>query len=373
MKKVFLSVLLFSVFAASPLRAAEEPKLPVAGREDALTFARFQSAAGRHLMLVSSYEAGKVTGIDLTALLGAEMDDPITVYRTLGYDALAAMEGPAIVTDVDRLVLPVDLTASHIAAGTNFPAHAEEASVDEGPFLFAKEVTPTAFNAPIPAAPGVLLDYEVELCVVALKTFPVDTPPDRAGLMMCNDVTDRASLMRHLDPFDVASGKGFTTGKSAPGYLPVGSLFVIPRDLRAFMPGIELRLYRNGELAQSARQSQAIWDFDEILNQARLRADIRWDYQDRKVGLPLPNGEVPARTAILAGTPDGTIFAGIDTMAMVMGSVDWLLGGWDRSIAYWIVERQIARAAAEGQYLQPGERVQIRADFLGELNNPIVE
>ena len=363
-------IILWSILMVLSYPAAA--KVDIAPRSDALTFARIGSPGAYQLMLVSSYVDGQVSGIDLSRSFGADADDPITLFAAQGYDALAAAEGPAMEVSIEDLALPVDLTASHIAVGTNFPAHAEEATVEDGPFLFAKEVVPTAFNAPVSQG-NALLDYEVELCFVALEDFDISSPPQSAGLILCNDVTDRAKLMRHLNPSDVTSGDGFTTGKSAPGYMPVGNLFVIPRDLRSFAPEIDLRLYRGTDLVQSAKQSLAIWDFDEILSQSAARADITWDYQGQQVGLPISNGSVPARTAVLGGTPDGTVFKGIDRMAMVMGVADWLLGGWNKPVTHWVIERHIARAYAHGTYLQSGETMTITTDHLGELMNPITD
>lgn len=363
-------IFIWSIFMVLSHPAAAE--VQIAPRTEALTFARVGSPGAYQLMLVSSYADGGVSGIDLSDGFGADADDPITLYAAQGYDALAAADGPALEAAVEDLTLPVDLTASHIAVGTNFPAHAEEATVDDGPFLFAKEVVPTPFNAPVSQGDA-LLDYEVELCFVALEDFDITSPPQRAGLILCNDVTDRAKLMRHLNPSDVTSGDGFTTGKSAPGYMPVGNLFVIPRDLRSFAPDVDLKLYRGNDLVQSAKQSLAIWDFDEILSQSAARADVTWDYEGRQVGLPTSNGIVPARTAVLGGTPDGTVFKGIDRMAMVMGVADWLLGGWNKPITHWVIERHISRAYAQGLYLQSGETMTITTDRLGELVNPITD
>ncbi|CDO60286.1 Fumarylacetoacetate hydrolase family protein [Candidatus Phaeomarinobacter ectocarpi] len=363
------------IFIWSILMVLSHPaaaEVAIAPRDVALTFARVGSPGAYQLMLVSSYANGRVSGINLSDGFGADADDPITLFAAQGYDALIAAQGAELDVAVEDLTLPVDLTASHIAVGTNFPAHAEEATVEDGPFLFAKEVVPTAFNAPV--SQGVaLLDYEVELCFVALEDFDITSRPRSAGLVLCNDVTDRAKLMRHLNPSDVTSGDGFTTGKSAPGYLPIGNLFVIPRNLRSFAPEVDLMLYRGSDLVQSAKQSLAIWDFDEILRQSADRADITWDYEGRQVGLPIANGVVPARTGVLAGTPDGTVFKGIDRMAMVMGVVDWLMGGWNKPLTHWVIERHIAGAMAQGNYLQPGETMTITADYLGELVNPIVE
>lgn len=370
---VFVMTLLGSTATAG---AADFGTVEIAPVTEALTFARVEEDGHYRLLLVSSYEKGVVTGVDVTAAAGAA--DPIDAYGRHGYEALAALAaGTSERLPVARLGLPADLTASHIAVGTNFPEHAKEATVTEGPFLFPKEVAPTAFDAEVPAGEA-LLDYEVELCFVALA--PVDLngaldghAPERMGLMLCNDVTDRAALMRHVDPADVTSGKGFTTGKSAPGFLPVGNLFVIPRALRPFAEAVELRLWRNGELKQAATQSEAIWDFDELLRQTKAREGTTWDFQGRQVSLPAPGGTIPARTAILAGTPDGTVFHGVNKSAMALGLWDFVAGGWDRPLTAHVVERHIAQEKASGTYLKPGERVQIAVRYLGEIDSLIAE
>ncbi len=364
----WIGVLLMTVVASGTAHAGTFGTVEIAPVEEALTFARDKT--GARLLLVSAYEGGEVTGIDLTAAFG--VSDPVALYNAKGYDAIASASGGEVTLPVSELGLPVDLTASHIAAGTNFPEHAEESTVEDGPFLFAKEVEPTPFDAPIPAGEA-LLDYEVELCFVALAPFGISQAPEEAGLILCNDVTDRAKLMRNVDASDVTSGKGFTTGKSAPGFLPVGNLFVVPRDVRAFAAVVELRLWRGEELKQSARQSEAIWDFDELVRQSAERQAVLWDFEGREVGLPIHDGIVPARTAILAGTPDGTVFQGVDRSSMALGAWDWLAGGWDRTIVSHVVERQIAKERDARRYLQPGERVVISVARMGELDNLVVE
>src|SRR3989338_2695101 len=247
----FVGILLMGMTVSHAAHAGTFGTVEIAPVEEALTFAR--NKAGTRLLLVSFYEEKQVTGIDLTLAFGAS--DTVALYNAKGYDAIAAASGEAVTLPVSELGLPVDLTASHIAAGTNFPEHAEESSVEDGPFLFAKEVEPTSFDAPIPAGDA-LLDYEVELAFVALEPFGISQAPAAAGLILCNDVTDRAKLMRNIDASDVTSRKGFTTANNPPGFLPVGNLFVIPRDLRAFASAVELRLWRGGELKKTASQPE---------------------------------------------------------------------------------------------------------------------
>lgn len=362
-----------TIMKTTIVEASVPGSVAIAPPEQALTFARTEVEGRHRLLLVSSYQQAKVTAIDLTSVLGPEMDDPITAYQRYGYDGLAmlANKGMTVSVPVSSLVMPLALAASHIAVGTNFPEHAEESTVKDGPFLFPKEVEPTPFDAPVKAGDA-LLDYEVELCFVTLAPTDLGQTVDRMGMMLCNDVTDRAKLLRNVDPFNVTSGKGFTTGKSAPGYMPVGNLFIIPKDVRDFSQTIELRLYRNGVLKQAARQSEAIWDFDELLRQTKSRSDATWDYQGKVVKLPVEQGVIPSRTGILAGTPNGTIVQGINKSAYALGLLDFLMGGWNKPLTYWVVERHIAQEVAKNNYLQPGETVSAKVDYLGEMVTPIM-
>ena len=208
----------------------------------------------------------------------------------MGYDRLrdalaSAPEFAAVEVPATELLAPVQLRDRHIAAGTNYPEHAGESGVKDGPFLFPKLVAPTGPRAPVSAGDG-LPDYEVELAWVALEPFAGERAPATMGLVLCNDYTDRATLLRHVDPWDPASGIGFTTGKSFPGYLPVGDLFVVPRDFRRFAADLELRLWVNGELRQQALVREHVWDVDEIVAQTHARRDTSWDDRGTRVALP---------------------------------------------------------------------------------------
>jgi 2-keto-4-pentenoate hydratase/2-oxohepta-3-ene-1,7-dioic acid hydratase in catechol pathway len=351
--------------------------LEIAPPSEALTFARtVEGGMPTRLLLVTAYEDGKVTGIDLSRALGRPVFDPVILYARLGrraiLEALDVIPASAAVTvDARALGLPVGLAGRHIAVGANFPAHAEEATVDDGPFIFVKDVHPTGPYAPIPAGDG-LLDYEAELCFVPMRDFPAVRPTAEMGLVLCNDVTDRATLLRKLDAFDIASGRGFAEGKSAPGYLPVGNLFVIPADVRAFAAALTLRLWVNGALRQEAPVYRAIWDTDEILRQAENRKGQAWPYGEGTIMLPFRQGRVPARTLILSGTPSGTVFDGVRFMHRFRGALDWLTGGWDRPVQQWVADRYIREQRQLRRYLGPGDVVTIQVDRMGLLQNPVV-
>lgn len=362
----------------SPYPDAEFPDMiKIAPLDEALTFARIQGESGPELLAVASWQGDHLAAWNISRTLGAEITDPISFFQERGYDSLKTefetrFPESAESFAVADLILPVDLTDSHIAAGTNFPEHAEESDVQEGPFLFAKEVTPTPGNASVSAG-AALLDYEVELAFVTLDDAPLPDAPQRMGLILANDFTDREALMRNINPRDITSGEGFTTGKSAPGYLPLGNLFVIPRDMNAFVAAMHLNLEVNGKLRQEAAMTEWIWDIQEIFRQTEARKDVTWKYKDGRVGLPIVNGAVPARTLVLAGTPDGTIFQGLSRGTMAKGALRWLAFGFNKSIVQRIIDSYVKDARKQKSFLQPGDVVIIQVERLGKIETRVVE
>jgi 2,4-diketo-3-deoxy-L-fuconate hydrolase len=361
---------------AGPLPSSAS--VAIAPLDEALTFARVPTPDGTsRTLLVLRYAGGSVEGIDLSVALGRPVDDPIEAYRSEGYAALKALALRAevvgrVVVPSDSLGIPIDLGRHHIAAGTNYPEHAGEAGVEDGPFLFAKLVEPTPPDAEVSAGNG-LLDYEVELAWVTLEDVRDGKPPKEMGLILCNDYTDRDTLLHHVDVSDVASGKGFTTGKSFPGYLPVGDLFVIPRDYRAFAEARELRLSVNGELRQKSLVSAQVWGIDEMFAEAWKRRDQRWDHHGEQASLFADGDVVKSRTLLMSGTPAGTVFQNVGASHKVRGVAAWVFGGFrTSSVTTSVVDTYVADPAVRATYLQPGDRVTIRVDYLGTIDNQIV-
>lgn len=104
---------------------ATAPTLKIASTNDALSFARL----GKQTIAVSSYTNGRVTGLPI----GNSGEDAIRLVNRLGYDgvrALIAAGGTPITANVADLAVPIDLRDQHIAAGTNYREHAEEATAD---------------------------------------------------------------------------------------------------------------------------------------------------------------------------------------------------------------------------------------------------
>lgn len=347
--------------------------IEIAPLDEALTFAR-SSGEGERLIAVRAYQAGLITGVDLTPLLTQPSEDAIDLINRLGQEAIRAFVQAAtdeVEVATARLGLPIRLGDQNIGVGTNYAEHAAESEVVGKPFLFPKMVQPTAWNAPIPAGDA-LLDYEVELCLVPLEAL-VPGSPVSGGLILGNDVTDRAVLLRNVDIADPQSGKGFTSGKSSLNYMPVGDLFVVPRNLPSFLKSLTLHLSVNGQVRQHAAATDWIWDLEEIVRQCRLKRDVRWAYWGGEARLAIGEAnEINARTVIMAGTPAGTVFHGVPTKDRVMGALGWLLSGCKGSMIAHVIERHIKSARAAKTYLQLGDQVDIRVDRLGCLSNRIL-
>jgi 2,4-diketo-3-deoxy-L-fuconate hydrolase len=370
----------FIGFRPQPVRMPQRPApatplaatIAIAPTDQALTFARAGKGAAAQTIVVTRYQDGVVTGVDLAPLLRPG-EDAIAAYNRLGYDAIAAFVASAkasVSHEAATLAIPVDLRALHAAVATNYPEHADEAKVDGGPFMFAKIAQPTSSRAAIPASKG-LLDYEVELCLVTLSALPSNAGA-KGGLILCNDVTDRAALLRGADINDIASGKGFTDGKSGAGFLPVGELFVVPRDLKVFVEPMQLHLFVNGEERQRTRVTDWIWDLDRLLVEIAKRRSVRWTWREGSAQLPVnKDGVLPDRTLVLAGTPAGTIFQGPGPATFVRGAFDWVAKFGHGSPIAAIVERTITDDRASRGYLQAGDVVTIRVDHMGTLENRV--
>ena len=204
----------------------------------------------------------------------------------------------------EQLGIPVNENYPHIAAGTNYRDHAEEVGHVGDPFVFPKFSRITPWNAGVTEAAR--LDYEVELCAVALTDHSASSPAQLAYIL-CGDYTDRWLLVKEMDLDGPMGPTGFPAGKGGETRFPVGSQLVIPKT-DDFYKEIELTLYLNGKLRQRSRAGLMIWSPHKAFNKALADCQVPY-YTEEEETVVTPSCEnVPARTLLLTGTPGGVMF-----------------------------------------------------------------
>jgi 2,4-diketo-3-deoxy-L-fuconate hydrolase len=280
-------------------------KIQTAPIDQALTFARLQTG---EVMLVFSADSLGVKGIDLGATSGRSFVDSVDAYHQLGGTQLRALatdqQSQAQLYKWEQLGIPVNETYPHIAAGTNYRAHAEEVGHVGDPFVFPKFSRITRWNASVNE--GARLDYEVELCAVPLKDHSAHSPAQFAYIL-CGDYTDRWLLVKEMDLAGPMGPTGFPAGKGGETRFPVGNLLVIP-EADDFYKDIELTLYLNGKLRQRSSAGLMIWSPRKALNKALDDCQVPY-FRGGKETVVTPSCEkVPARTLLLTGTPAGVMF-----------------------------------------------------------------
>ena len=372
---LLISLLYFQFCHASSFQSYST--VEIAPREQALTFARISSQNQFTTLGVVHYENGQLRAVDLNDALNAPSLDPISLFNSFGYEAIKSAIDESSATKIltvpaDQLTLPANFLQTHIAVGTNYKAHAEETDVTRTPFLFSKRVEPTAPYANVPLHSNAL-DWEVELAFVPLKDLSENTQPEFMGLILTNDFSNREILMHNVNINHIESAKGFAEGKSGIGLLPVGNLFIIPKDFRTFSNNIALSLSVNDQLKQQAFSQQMIWDADQILNEIWLAKDKTWNYQKNTIGLLKNKDRLPARTLILSGTPEGTAFQGVPISTKLKGVGKWIGSGFNSTVQFHVVNTYLEESYKQKRFLQVGDQVNIHANYLGVLSNIIGE
>lgn len=344
----------------------------------ALTFARVATADGPSVLAVTGYEDGAISGVDINAAAGTAFTEPIAAFNGLGYPALERIAGdpslPIVTVDSSDVLIALDTHAHHIGAGTNYVEHQAEATIEE-PFLFPKIAAPTDANEPLLAGTHGLLDYEVELGLVALEDITTQTGvPEHMGLILTNDWTDRELLVSQIEVDDLTGGAGFTNAKSQPGFLSTGDLFVIPADWQTYYQDLQLDLFVNGELRQRAHPSEMVWDAARVIDEVLATGDRTWDSDGVATPLTAVPGVISQGTILQSGTPEGVVYRAPDTRQRFLGFMEWAgtFGTNADSIVDSALQVYVREAHEAGVYLQPGDQVVTRADGLGQIFTTII-
>ena len=305
----------------------------IADPAEALTFARTSEG----LILVAAHQGDAITGANLTALYGEAATADLSAFITSEAGASSALNTAKLERySLDELINPIKFSYPSVAAGTNFREHAEEVYSDDPPFLFPKLTPPGFWNDAVPFVPRV--DFEAEVCAFPLADIRADEPLPTLGWVLCNDFTDRLTLIKEIDLGAPLGQTGFASGKGCAGCLPTGYLVVVPQS-PDFYRGVSVSLYVNDQLRQQFDLTEMILSIEEIVAKALTNAEVPYQKGADTV-LLLPGNEISKNSLILTGTGAGVLFKPLNI--------------WGQHF-----------------YLQRGDVVRTEATYLGHLSNRI--
>ncbi|MEM6856720.1 MAG: fumarylacetoacetate hydrolase family protein [Pseudomonadota bacterium] len=364
-----------ATFEAEPLVAS------VAGLDEATTLAQFAHKDGTvRTILVLGFTDETVTGIDLVALGGTVSDNPFAALASatdLPRSKKEAQALPQVNIPIDQLLATGSSGARHIGTGTNFPEHAQEAS-SGSVFQFPKFGSATPARTTVKHRPGILLDYEVELCmrfdrdIASLEDFDAATK----GVFLCGDFTNRNALVELADADNLDSGSGFSDAKSGPDFFPTGPFLVIPKDREAFIRKVRMTTSLNGEARQDARGSEMTLSFRELV--AKALDDMsqpRFLFNGGREFLAEP-AHIGREMTIMSGTAEGVIFTSPTRADIIEAFVDYTFaGGPAASQGFMDIAkaRFIANENATGHFLQPKDTVRHSSSSLGTIEVTVIE
>lgn len=359
------------LMAALALPAASAASATLAPMDQAHTFAQVRNGDRVSTLLVLRLDADKIDAIDLSeasTLHGADAFDVIKRFDASALDRLAREAKATRQYRLDRLLGVGPRGLAHIAAGTNYPAHGQEVGMDEA-FLFPKLSAAGGPRTSVAAVPGALLDYEVEVCARFDRELRsvADFDAARKGFFLCGDFSDRATLVRNINLKNVASGDGFADAKSGPDRFPTGALLVVPRDWKAFLGGVTIETFVDGQQRQRAKAGDMIKDLRAIVTETLQDAGSRsWSYAGGRIPM-VDRAAIGTESAVLTGTGDGVVFKEPEPAA-----IKSVMTAKDRTTQLALIERYLAGEDAKRIYLQPGNKVRHASNYLGWIDTTVV-
>lgn len=365
-----LKYLVWSLWAVSCLADAGQI-LPL---DEGLTLAEVRSD-GLDTIVVLRDHGDRISAINVTEVTGVEGGIADTFHRQ-GFEGIRRIAETAPPNKVrtyrlDQLLSPAGNGEHHIALGFNYPEHADEIEEEHEPFLFLKMVQPSR-EAVIATEPGVLLDYEVEICFRPMSDLTDISAASEThfGIFLCGDFTDRAELLRGIDLDNMRSGRGFSAAKSKSGYFPTGPYLVIPKNRQSFINQLSFELWVNGERRQSATAGEAIWSLDRSIEELFTANRYNWPTHSSKSYRWLPNDVLTSDMTILSGTPEGVIMRPPSLGFKLTSGIVYLATGafLDTDVRSYAIRRYINMLSRKGIFLQPNDQVRMEARHLGGIN-----
>ncbi|MEZ9544766.1 MULTISPECIES: fumarylacetoacetate hydrolase family protein [Vibrio] len=364
-----------ALFALSSINYAHSTE--IAPSDVALTLAQALDPSGQtHTYLVTESTGKSVKAINLSEHFDYYPSEALSFIDRYGYSTLSDVHYDLPVTPLDykQLLAAGGQGSEHIAAGTNYLEHGEEADIDEV-FLFPKFSKPTPNHTKIRYQKNVLLDYEVELCMRWVK--PIVSPKQSdgyAGLFVCGDFTDRAELLRKIDVDNVTSGHGFSDAKSGQSRFPTGPYIVVPKDWNSFLKSVSLTTYVNGEQRQQTAASEMIREPKSLIEMILEKGEQPiWRYQGQDVTLFGQQGINPNQN-LVTGTPAGVVYNTPGWGYRISKSIKWFatFSFLDSGPVDYILEQYIEESFDNKSYLQAGDKVQLTGTYLGSIDVDII-
>ncbi|MBY5931444.1 fumarylacetoacetate hydrolase family protein [Tateyamaria omphalii] len=367
----------------NPISAESAPLVPgVLPSSEAITLAKTHTGVP---LLVTGLADGLIKAIDLTnhgAQLGADLFD---AFAAVGETRLAKLEmeatGSSGVGHAESYTFAQLASAAgdgerHLSSGTNFPEHAEETN-SQSVFAFPKFGPPSPPVTTVVKREGVLLDYEVELCVRFDRDIATveDFDAARKGFFLCADFTDRAVLSRMIDVDNFDSGSGFSDAKSGPDFFPTGPFLVIPTDWERFVTAERITTHRGNSLRQDARGGEMILNFRQLIEKALSDLESeRFVFRGQHFHL-LDQKRLARGQALMSGTPEGVIFMPPTSLQITRGGLQYVLSGSflrGQSGYDSVVEAFIREELRAGRFLQAGEVIRYSSSSMGEISITVV-
>jgi len=233
--------------------------------------------AGKYLVRLDSLEPIKeIIGESNLSLLsfieladGALLSSLKEAFGSLSGSELIGMEErrEAVRLNEARLRAPITRPPAVFCLGFNFRSHAPELKrpVPEVPVVFMKpsrSVVGPGDEIVLPKA-SARVDYEVELCVVIGKGgryIPRSEAYSRIfGYTVLNDITARDIQQR-----DFSLARPWLRSKGFDTFAPIGP-FIVTGDEIGDPMSLSLSLSVNGEVRQSSRTSEMIFDVPSVV------------------------------------------------------------------------------------------------------------
>jgi 2-keto-4-pentenoate hydratase/2-oxohepta-3-ene-1,7-dioic acid hydratase in catechol pathway len=353
----------------------------VAPLGEAITLAQFIGENGQTVTVqVVDFSGEIITGVNI-ALLGALPNDhPLLALASISTAALSTenvADFPTVQIDMSSLLPSGSIGLRHIGTGTNFPEHAEEAG-STSVFNFPKFGGATAARTQVAAKPGILLDYEVELCIRFDRhiTSTADFDAALKGVFLCGDFTNRNALVELADPDNLDSGFGFSDSKSGPDFFPTGPFLVVPKDWASFVANLRMTTSVNGMARQDARGKEMTLDFRQLAQKALADMSEQRFFYAEGFQFLAPHKRIDRNMTLMSGTAEGVIFTPPTRRDLIEGVLNYAASGgpFSKNTLIDSVKRTFIRNELDsGHFLQPGDLVDYRSSYLGNIKIKVTE